>query len=219
MKQTIIVLSLICCLFSCEYITEVVDISEKNVSVLAPLNESIINSNEVIFTWDTLEDAEQYKIQIAQPSFLEATQIALDSTVTTTTFSKTLQPGPYEWRLRAENSDYQTVYKTFGFYVDAGTIVDISNTEIVLLVPNNNATFTTTDAIDFSWEAIEGATAYVFEMAIPDFDNPTETIEDETITETNLSVSNLAVGNYQWRVKAENLIYETVYTTQSLIIE
>ena len=44
-------------------------------------------------------------------------------------------------------------------------------------------------------------------------------LKDKTITETNFSVNNLEVGNYQWRVKAENLIYETPYTIQSLIIE
>ncbi|WP_299548455.1 fibronectin type III domain-containing protein [Seonamhaeicola sp.] len=102
---------------SCDEIIEVADISDKTVEILAPTNNSVIDATSVSFTWNALEDAESYKLQIATPDFENAVQIVVDSTLANTSFIKTLAPGTYEWRLRAENSGYQTQYTINGFTV------------------------------------------------------------------------------------------------------
>lgn len=103
---------------NCSDIIEVEDISNKTVTVLAPTNEAVLNTTAITFTWDSLDDAEAYKLQIATPSFENAIQILTDSTLLTTNFSKTLETGSYEWRIRAENPGYETVYSTQSFTIE-----------------------------------------------------------------------------------------------------
>jgi len=105
-------------LLSCEDIIEVVDISESTVSVLAPTNDAVLNMNNLTFTWEAVEDAENYKLQIATPTFNEAIQIVVDTTLTSLNYIDTLENGDYEWRIRAENSDYQTAYTTQSFSIE-----------------------------------------------------------------------------------------------------
>lgn len=206
------------CFFNCDDIIEVVDISEETVIVLAPLDGVVIEDANVTFTWDAVLEAESYKIQIAKPSFEAAQQIITDSIVTTTFFNRTLLSGNYEWRVRAENSDYATAYTKQKFKVAAPEPVDISSKQLVISAPANNATFLTTDTINFSWETVEGADQYVVQIATPDFENPTETIKDETITAATISVSNLIANSYKCRVKAKNSGFETGYTEIGFVV-
>jgi hypothetical protein len=104
--------------FSCDDIIDVENISETTRTVLAPTNDSVLAEGDIIFSWDALQDATQYRLQIATPTFENAAQVVLDSTVTATNFSKSLGLGHYEWRIRAENSEYQTGYITQNFTVE-----------------------------------------------------------------------------------------------------
>lgn len=210
MKKLLLLVATLC-FFNCDDIIEVVDISEETVTVLAPRDGVLVDEASVTFTWDAVEEAESYKIQIAKPSFEAATQIVTDSTVTSTFFNRLLDSGNYEWRIRAENSGYATLFTTQKFTVSAPDPVDITNEQLVILTPSDGNTFLTTDTINFSWETIEGADQYVIQIATPDFDNPVETIKDETITNTSFSVSNLSANTYKFRVKAKNSGFETGY--------
>lgn len=105
-------------LVSCEEIIEVEDISNRNVTILAPTDTAILTITNINFSWNEVEDAEQYRLQIATPSFEMANQIVLDTTIVSTNFNKTLELGSYQWRVRGENSDYQTEYSTQSFTVE-----------------------------------------------------------------------------------------------------
>ncbi len=216
MKRILFLLTL--SFFTCDAIIEVDDISNANVTVLAPVDEAIVTDANITFSWEAVEDAEQYKLQIATPSFQDATQIITDSLVVKNTFSTSLNSGNYEWRIRAENSGYATIYATQKFKVSTDPPLDISGETVVITSPADNASFSTTDTINFSWNAINGADEYTIEIVTPNFENPTTTITNETLTETSTSKSNLSAGNYQWRVKAKNVIYGTVYTIQNFTI-
>lgn len=218
MKKVIYLFCLVLCTVACDDITEVEDISNEKVTVLAPANDVTLTDATVVFTWDAVEEAEHYKIQIATPSFEAAMQIVTDSTVTTTSFNKALSSGDYEWRVSAENSGYNTVYTAQKFKL-VTSIVDISKELVVITSPSNNATFSTTDTISFSWSTINNATEYIIQIATPDFENPTETIKDETISSTSFSVSNLSKNEYKCRVKAKNASFETVYTETAFTVD
>jgi len=114
--KLVCVLSFVLSIAACEYITEVENISEKTVTVLAPKNDTVIDSI-AIFTWEALDDAENYHVQVAKPSFENASQIVVDTLVVKTSYSKALTTGSYEWRVNAENSEYKTVYSTQNFSV------------------------------------------------------------------------------------------------------
>lgn len=110
MKKILILFCVFISTISCDDIIEVEDISNRTVTILAPTDNSVLDITDVTFTWQSVEDAERYTIQIATPDFETANQIVLDSTIASTSFLKTLAVGAYQWRVKAKNSDYETVY-------------------------------------------------------------------------------------------------------------
>ncbi len=205
--------------FNCSEIVEVENISDDTVSILAPADTSVLTETNVRFSWYSVNDAERYKLQIAQPDFENALIILEDTTLTKTDFSKALNSGDYEWRVRAENSDYQTGYSTQSFRVSESDAVDISDEDVILLAPANAVIFNTTDTINFSWETVLNAENYTIQIATPNFANTIEIIENEVVNSISFSVSNLEAQDYEWRVKAQNSEYETAYSIQSFTVE
>lgn len=116
-KKALFLLLVLIGLCSCDDIIEVVDISNETVTILAPMDQTSINIPKVTFSWQTLEYAESYHVQVATPNFNEASQILLDTVVTKRAVSKTLSTNDYEWRINAKNSDYETAYVTQSFIV------------------------------------------------------------------------------------------------------
>jgi hypothetical protein len=116
MKKKFLVLIAIVLFSNCEAIF-VENISNTTVTVLAPTDGSVVTNGAVNFNWDAIQDAESYQLQIAVPTFLNASQIVLDTTITKTLFTKELAVGNYQWRIKAMNSDYQTNYTTTSFEV------------------------------------------------------------------------------------------------------
>ncbi|TPV35993.1 hypothetical protein FJ651_03485 [Paucihalobacter ruber] len=102
----------------CEDLIEEVDISNETVMVLAPVNQVVLNSGDVLFTWEAVEQANRYHLQIAVPNFENAQQILADTNVVATHFFKNLEPNQYQWRIRAENSTYFTNYTLLNFSIE-----------------------------------------------------------------------------------------------------
>lgn len=117
MKKTIYGFMLLT-LMSCSDILRVEDISDEIVNILAPSNNAILNTTDVTFNWQEIDEADEYHIQIANPNFTEAVQIVTDSIVASTNFSKTLGLGNYEWRVKAMNSAYETDYTLQSFSIE-----------------------------------------------------------------------------------------------------
>lgn len=213
MKKFLYIISLLLlfCTLACDDIIEVTDISNEELKILAPTDGAILTDETVAFTWEAMEEAEQYHLQIAIPNFQQAMQIVADTLVAKTTFAKALQSGNYQWRIRGENSGYHTAYLIQSFQV-LTDVEDISNAQVTITAPDDNATFQTTDTITFTWNAVEGAESYTVQIVTPDFDNITATVTDTVIAETTISVDNLNAGDYKMRIQAKNTLYETAYT-------
>ncbi|WP_411032225.1 hypothetical protein [Spongiimicrobium sp. 3-5] len=111
--------------FSCEDVLEVPDISNQRVELLAPSDGSTVRDSIVNFTWNGVAEANAYLIQVATPSFENAAQIVLDSVVVLdTTFlgtkaTRILPNSSYEWRVKAQNSDFETPFSVTSFAVEA----------------------------------------------------------------------------------------------------
>ncbi|WP_298535910.1 hypothetical protein [uncultured Algibacter sp.] len=103
---------------ACDDIIGVKDISSSSVKILAPTNNTVLKDTLITFSWEIVEDAERYHIQVATPSFSNALQIEADSTLAGTSFSTTLGFKTYEWRVSAENSDYNTGYTIQSFKIE-----------------------------------------------------------------------------------------------------
>ena len=118
MKPIISLLCFVLLFISCDDIIEEVDISNTLITILAPTNNSILDTTIVTFSWNTHKDIETYRLQIATPDFENATQIVLDTLVSKTNHTQTLDYKDYEWRIRGENSVYQTEYTINSFIVE-----------------------------------------------------------------------------------------------------
>jgi hypothetical protein len=112
MLKKLCVLSILILGFACEEIIEVDDISNDIVVVLAPVDDITINNTAVNFSWEALEAAETYHLQVALPNFNSAEEIVLDTLVSSTNFNQTLLVNEYQWRVKAINSGYETLYTT-----------------------------------------------------------------------------------------------------------
>ncbi|WP_422106025.1 hypothetical protein [Winogradskyella sp.] len=97
---------------SCEELIEVEDISNEAVIILAPVDNTTLTNNSVGFSWSPLDFAESYQLQVASPNFENAQVIVEDTIVNTTSFTKTLEAGTYQWRIKAINFAYETPFTT-----------------------------------------------------------------------------------------------------------
>ncbi|TXK78900.1 hypothetical protein [Mesonia sp. K4-1] len=104
-------------LTGCEDIIEVDNISEERVKLLAPADDVISNSTTISFSWEMIEEADAYQLQVAKPSFEEAIEIVTDTTSSSTRYSETYSEGNFEWRVKALNSAYETEYTTHSFSI------------------------------------------------------------------------------------------------------
>ncbi len=115
LKNRVLVFAVIFSLIACDDIIEETDISEKQITVLAPLDGSNVPGNQVSFNWNLLEEADSYRVQVAQPNFENATQILMDSLVVRDTLDQIanrvqlgLLNGNYQWRIKGLNSGFET---------------------------------------------------------------------------------------------------------------
>ena len=210
-KSIILAVSCLLAVNACKDILTVEDISEKQVSLIAPSNATILAIENINFSWDAVDYAEEYRLQIASPDFKVPSQIVLDSMVTSTNFGKTLDPGTYQWRVRAENSAFFTDYTLpWNLTVDEIAFVDKI---IVLTSPANNLnTYTTLQTL--AWESVLGATSYTLQV----LDESGITLLDETITETSMEIT-FTEGTFIWQVKATNGTDETAFTTNNILVD
>ncbi len=119
MKKYIYILLGTLFVISCSDIIEVPDISNNAVTLIAPSDNATLDITTLTLSWDLLEDAESYQVQVAQPDFETILQLVIDSTLTQNSISVDLEANTsYQWRVRAKNSDYSTPYTTYSFTLE-----------------------------------------------------------------------------------------------------
>ena len=208
-KILYIALGLALLTWGCEDILEVPDISNQTVSVLAPTAGSVLTTNAVGFNWETVEEATAYNIQIATPDFENATQIILDSVVqvdtlgnVATRIDQNLFNGPYVWRIKALNSDYETVYTVSGFQVNGDENLDLDPPNTPQLVTPANGVSQTETTVNFSWtrEDVPGTaerdSIFIFS------DESLQNLTTKALGANKTYAATVAEGTYYWFVKA-----------------
>jgi len=192
---------------ACEDILEVVDISNENVSVLAPVTGSILNDNDIRFSWEGVAEATAYKIQVATPDFSTANQIALDSIIVVdslgnikTNIRSTLTNGSYEWRIKALNSDYETPFSNNTFTIQGEEDIVPPNTPELVAPANDSAQEET--MVNFSWtrEDIIGTaerdSIYIYT------DENLQSLNMKALGANKAFTTTLESGMYYWVVQA-----------------
>jgi hypothetical protein len=88
------------------------DLSNSKVELLAPADEIITTELSNIFWWNYMEGALWYELQVVTPQFSNVTSLKLDTTIENNNFQFSLQPGVYQWRVRAFNGSSSTDFST-----------------------------------------------------------------------------------------------------------
>lgn len=218
MGNNIKFLSVVCFLLflSCDDILEE-NLTDDLVTPITPTTGSTIVNNLVHFSWQALDGADDYRLQLINPS--QNNIILLDSLINETSFQYPLEPGAYEWRVRGENFAYETAYSfPISFNVEASS--DLTNQTLILNTPTDNL-YTNTTNLLFTWSNLLYADSYTFEL-IKNLNGQTTLTQQSGITGTSFSV-NAAVfdvdAEYIWNVKAINTTSETIYTSRSVFLD
>ncbi len=197
--------------FSCEEILIEEDLSDGIVTITAPSDGTTVANTSVNFSWNAVDQATSYRLQIAYPSFESPVQVVEDTTVTKTNFSTTLVKNDYEWRVRAQNSGSETAYTMASFRVIEAA--DFAARELLLISPANNA-FNNTSDITLQWESVADATLYRVQL----LDASNAVIQEETLTATSLQLT-FPEGVTKWQVRAENSTQNTLYFTRAITVD
>ncbi len=214
LNKSLFLLILFVLLFSCDDILEQ-DITNDTVQMIFPSEGAIIDGNTVQFSWQDVDGADNYRIQIIKSSQV----FELDSLITTNTFKFILNSGTYQWRLRAENFAYSTAY-TFPVNFSVETSDDLSNQNITLLTPSTDL-YTNTTGFTFTWGKIATAASYSFEL-VKNLNGKETVLQQPDITSTSYTIDSEKFdvdAEYIWKVKAVNETSETGYSQRSIFLD
>lgn len=200
-------------------LTQTVDNSllDKEVSLLAPVNNYETKKNILSFWWEKVEGATSYQLQVVSPDFVSTEQLILNTIIPENSYTMELPEGEYEWRVCALDSNYQTPYTTRNF-----TVVIPENNfpdeHVNLIAPAANLE-TQKNTLSFWWEVVLNATSYHLQIVSPGFTSPQELILDTLVTVNSISYG-LTEGQYEWRVCALDSVSksETAYTIRNFAI-
>ena len=210
---TFIVLICAFLIFSCEEggVLFETDITEEQVTLLAPTDGAQIASNTVRFDWAELENVFNYEIQVVTPNFEAPEQFLVNEILDSITFLEVpLGIDNYEWRVRGRNSGYESLYSTAAF--DVIPVIDFEDNTVVLISPQDNSATNETSVL-FQWEAILEATDYRIQI----LEGGVVTSE-ETTTNNETSLP-LPEGSLTWQVRAESGLESTAYSSRNLIVD
>jgi hypothetical protein len=174
------------------------DISGKQISINSPSDGTTSSIYKQLFWWNKLEGATQYRIQIATPSFNAVESILADTVIENEKFYKTLPPGTYQWRIRAENGGYQSAYQVYSLTMVKSAL----ELQSVLLTEPSNNSYSKNNTTTLRWEYVPGATRYVVEIDTMNFAPPV--VKKDTVSTNSYVFSIPKEANYKWKIQALN---------------
>ncbi|WP_146193514.1 hypothetical protein [Flavobacterium sediminis] len=200
---------------SCDDILEE-DISNDIVQTTYPSEGDVIESNVVTFQWNELDGADDYRVQI-----YDLYQIKVyDTLVSAVNVSLPMAEGGYQWRVRGENSAYESTY-SFPVYFEVNESFDLTDQQVILSSPVTNFV-TNSTTFTLAWDELPVADYYKLEI-VNNSTGGTIVYQQDNITTTSVTLNNTIIsqdGSYTWKVKAINSISETsTYTSRTFSID
>lgn len=200
--------------FSCDDIIEE-DLSNDIVQTVYPTEGTVIESNVVTFSWNELDGADDYRVQV-----YDLNQVKVHDTLVNKTYiSLPLTQGGYQWRVRGENSAYQSTY-SFPVYFEVEETLILTNQQVILTSPSNNY-ITNNVNVSLNWDDLTAAEFYNLEIVK---NSSLIVYQSGDITDTNFTLGNTILDEdaiYTWKVKAINNTNstETVFSSRTLSID
>ncbi len=198
---------LILIVYSCKDFIES-PVTDEKVSIVAPGDGMESNKYAQQFWWEPVEDATSYRLQIVSPSFSAAQQLVIDTLTAETKFAYTLEPGNYQWRIRAENSSSTGIYTTRSFTIHESSI---EHQQVQLSAPSNGL-LTNKPSIDIQWLPLFDASAYVLQIDSANFTDEANMVVNQELSVTTYRFAAQKDADYRWRVKAKNSEIESKWS-------
>ncbi len=196
-------------LAACEDILEVPDISNAQVRLLAPTEGSVLTTNTINLNWEAVGDATGYRVQLATPTFENAAQVLLDSLVeedslgrVITRVERALLNGNYQWRVKAQNSGFETPFSSANFTVDGDEDVDLvpPNTPVPV-APTDGSSQDDTE-VDFVWTRTDVPGTAERDSIFIFSDAALQVLETKGLGANKTFTVTLSADTYYWFVKA-----------------
>lgn len=198
------------------------DISGDTVSVIIPAEHDTLTSNNVHFKWNELKGARFYKLEIVSPSFSDIQNFILDSNIVKTEFYQILNPGNYEFRIRAENTAHQSLYTApIPFYVDS--LLDLNEQFVFIISPIDGQFLNGNSDIHVSWQNLFAAETFDFVLKMGENFESASTL-DQSIDQVTLSRSVSSdyfelEGRYFVGVRGKNDISTTPFSYHEILVD
>jgi hypothetical protein len=202
--------SLFACITMCGLflgITSCKDIIEEDITneipvMILPLAGDTI-SEYSHFSWQPLEGATHYRLQIYSPSFTNPSFIAFDSITSSTSVFVSLAPNNYQYKLIGLNNGYSSQWLgPVSFTVD--TIAG-GQAQINLISPTSSNYYNAAFNGVFSWSALSGVSSFEFSLRSgTNYQTGTILHTQNAVVSSNITVNSVTYtdGNYVWGVKA-----------------
>lgn len=206
---------------SCEVIFEK-NISKDSLNLIIPVNNQVSTTNQIHFKWDKVKGASHYHLQIVKPSFSQIDFFILDSLIDVTQYFYVLEPGDYQFQIRAENSAYETAWVgPYNLTVDS--VSDLSQQVVGLIAPANYV-YTNNSILTYSWQAVYSAEYYEFQLRTgADFNSSSTTLHvANSIYATSYSNPTGLLDNegiYAWGIKAINQTSSSDFSSRTIYID
>lgn len=206
-------LILVVFLFSCKEVFEE-DLSDKCVTIILPQNNTKTPYRNTHFKWEVVEDATNYTLEIVRPTFSGIQYFDVDSTFSNNEIYVNLNPGNYEWRVKANNNASSTAFtKPYKLTIDTSSDLGFQN--VVLTSPSSGLETNQMSHL-FTWNDIIEADDYDFELKSgTSWSTGTLVFSSYNYGSNSIQVNNLDEGEYLWRVRAKNSIPSLTSYTQS----
>ncbi len=198
---------------SCEVFMEE-DIENGIVKILSPADGTKTEVVTQTFWWEEIEGATGYRLQIVEPSFDAAEIILMDTLVAGDKYDMTLYAGDFQWRIRAKNNAYQTVWTTADLTIISSD--DLTRQKVRLRQPLAGY-FTNQTNTTFKWDTLSYVDSYevqIFQEAW----GQTLLIDSMNITGNSIAF-NLDEADIYWGVRAVNQTSESLFNYQRLVVD
>jgi len=197
-KLTIAALLLCMCSACKDFIEPSLELRE--LKLIAPADGTEGNKYQVGFAWEPMEDALYYRLQIATPDFDKPVSLLVDSLVEQRSqLQLTLDPGKYQWRLRAENGSSHSAYVRSNFTIHP---TSLEEQKLTLKLPASGY-LSNQELVTLSWDALYAAGSYRLQIDTENFLDESKLVLDQVLSSTQFEFSFPKDGLYRWRVRAE----------------
>ncbi len=171
------------------------------ISGLSPADGSSISDTMPAFSWNSVEGADKYQIQIADSEAELGSSSSVDVEVSGTDYTpvtKLTNLNTHYWRVRALSGDGQT-----GTWSATHSLLMRFGMGINGLSPADGSTTTDTTPA-FGWNAVDGADEYQIQIADSEAELDSSPAVDVTGTVYTLETALTNFQTHYWRVRALN---------------